>query len=197
MCFQETWSAGRGLAAGQDGRHSVRLCQAAGRSSYLFLLQAVLAGADSGGTPGKSRRHLGRGGGCDWGRRCGLTRAGRPEFRPRARPRVRGVCGELLPANTLCRERERLGRPDRQLDRAAAPQTLQPPWTSWPFGFCGAGAVGGACFRWHGGADGRESSRVGADGGPPLRGGGTGSVDCGGQRVDGRRGRSVRLQSVF
>ncbi|KAJ1093518.1 hypothetical protein NDU88_006618 [Pleurodeles waltl] len=37
-----------------------------GRSSSLLLLLAVLAGADSGGTPGESRRHLGCGGAAIW-----------------------------------------------------------------------------------------------------------------------------------
>ncbi|KAJ1098081.1 hypothetical protein NDU88_003197 [Pleurodeles waltl] len=44
---------------------------------------------------------------------------------PRVRSGGRGACGEPLPANTLCRERETFWRPDRWLDRwldrAAAP----------------------------------------------------------------------------
>ncbi|KAJ1182198.1 hypothetical protein NDU88_007392 [Pleurodeles waltl] len=46
---EEGW---RGLAAGQDGRHRVRLCRAPGRLFVLFILQAVVAGADLGDTLG-------------------------------------------------------------------------------------------------------------------------------------------------
>ncbi|KAJ1096605.1 hypothetical protein NDU88_001740 [Pleurodeles waltl] len=58
---------------------------------------------------------------CDRGRRCGLTHTGGPVFVPLpARIGGREACSESLPANTLCRERERLRRPDRRLVRAAA-----------------------------------------------------------------------------
>ncbi|KAJ1205464.1 hypothetical protein NDU88_000899 [Pleurodeles waltl] len=100
--------SGRGLAAGQDGRHLVRLCWAAGRSSDLFLLQAVLAGADLGGTSGESHRHFGGAVAAIGAGAVAQARAGRPDCR--------------LPACALRRAGNLwLGRPDRQPDRAAAP----------------------------------------------------------------------------
>ncbi|KAJ1169050.1 hypothetical protein NDU88_000957 [Pleurodeles waltl] len=105
---------GRGLAAGQDGRHYVRLCRAAGRLSCLFPLK--------GGAGGGALRH-GPG--------------------PCARSGGRGACGVPLPANILCREQENILVAYSRLDRAAAlvdSAALRMPRHCRP---CGSGAAGG------------------------------------------------------
>ncbi|KAJ1116269.1 hypothetical protein NDU88_004485 [Pleurodeles waltl] len=63
-----------------------------------------------------------------------LFRAGRPGCGPLpARSGGRGARSELLPANTLCWERERFWRPDRRLEGAADPMGLQDlrRWCCW------------------------------------------------------------------
>ncbi|KAJ1204165.1 hypothetical protein NDU88_007946 [Pleurodeles waltl] len=132
-------NVGRGLAAGQDGQHLVRLCRAAGRLSRLFPLQAVLVRADGGTAPGEFCHYPGRG--------------GDPRSGPLLWPRlargdlVADRCSELLPAIVLCREREKCWRPDRRLEQATASVDFAASRPSWPCGPCGFGDIGIACAQ--------------------------------------------------
>ncbi|KAJ1104188.1 hypothetical protein NDU88_001601 [Pleurodeles waltl] len=125
---------GRGLAAGQDGRHQVRLSRASGQNSvFLFILWTSAAGAGLAVPPRGPRRQVEHcGGGRE--RRCGRAPRGRAWSCPL--PLVR-FCGEVRNcgrSRQLCTARSesvcesRSGRGSRRFGAWAVGCPLGLPW---------------------------------------------------------------------
>ncbi|KAJ1167112.1 hypothetical protein NDU88_007505 [Pleurodeles waltl] len=171
------WSPwGRGLAAGQDARHRVRLCRAPGRLFVIFILQAVQAGAGLGDTLGEPLRRFGRRESAVEAGAAAWIRAGGPDggFRPRAQFERRGGLMPLQ-VSVLCREQECARSPDRWLGRAsalaalvpleasAAPRLKRLAWARGPSDFVSLLLLVAPGLGWPGNADGCARSRPSAE----------------------------------